>query len=185
MFTFSCKKLTDILNYFFFFLSSLQACTTNVSMPPVIVAGCLASRQLVSMETVNPASSSPLKLTVPTKWPPSTQMLAMSQTNGHMWQSHMMACTWSSSSTVPRWPSAESNQVISSAIWPKTAKCWWLEGMHWIIITGEQWRGWVYGGMPEGRGRLSGICRAVRTPKIYLTWSFVKPLSTQGESGWL
>lgn len=50
-----------------FFLFFPQAFMTNVSTPPVIEAGCLASGQLVNTGIVTLASSSPLKLIVPTK----------------------------------------------------------------------------------------------------------------------
>lgn len=58
------KKGINILTDFLFFF---QAFTTNAFMPPVTEAGCLASRRIVNTAIVIPASSSPLKLTVPTK----------------------------------------------------------------------------------------------------------------------
>lgn len=150
-------------------LFSLQDCTTNASMPPVTEGGCLASRRSVNMGTVTHASFSLLKLTVPTKPHRSTPMLDMYQTSGRMWLSRTTACTWSSLSMEPKSASVGSSRAMSSAIWPKNAKCWWSVGMHWITTTGGRWRGWGYGGRPESRGRLSGTCRAMRTLKIYLS----------------
>lgn len=72
---------------------SFQVCTTNASMLPVTEAGCLASRPLVNKETATLASSSPLKLTAPTKQPPSTRMFVTHPTSGHIWQSRTMVST--------------------------------------------------------------------------------------------
>lgn len=62
-------------------------------MPPVTEAGCWALKPSVNTEIVTLDSSSPLKLTVHTKQPPSTPMLATCPTNGHTWQSPTMVCT--------------------------------------------------------------------------------------------
>lgn len=93
----------------------LQDYTTNVSMPPATGAGCWALRPSVNTGIVTLASSFLLKLTVHTKRPSSTPVLATCPTNGHTWQSLMMVCTWSFLSMEPKSVSAGSNRAMFSA----------------------------------------------------------------------